>query len=118
MNLASNTAPLGSTRPSRVAAIHLIHRVLHPPLHVFNDVAGVALVPAPIELFGHRAELNDQIFGEIFGLDLTSLFAPQADEQVLVVTHNHPRIRSADKRAAICVVNGPRKVLRHVEFSL
>ena len=80
-----------------------VHRVLHLSLNILDDVTGVALVPAPIEFFGHRAELNDQIFGEVFGLDLASFFPPKANEQAFVVTHDDPGVRTADKRAAICV---------------
>ena len=56
------------------------YRVLHLALHLGHDLAGVALVPVPVEVFGHGAELDDQVVGEIFGLDLASLFAPKPNQ--------------------------------------
>ena len=43
MNLASNTAPVGSTIPSNVAAIHLCTGMTSSPLHVLYHVAGVCI---------------------------------------------------------------------------
>jgi hypothetical protein len=40
------------------------------PLHVLDGVAGIAHVPAPVEVFRDRAELNDQVAGKIFRPDL------------------------------------------------
>jgi hypothetical protein len=31
----------------------------NPPLHVLDGVAGIALVPAPVEVFGDRPELDN-----------------------------------------------------------
>ena len=33
----------------------------HLPLHLGHDLAGIALVPVPVEVFGHGAELDDQV---------------------------------------------------------
>src|SRR5438309_7594899 len=60
MNLASKTAPVCSTIPSRVAAIQH-HRVLDPLLHLRNDVPAIAFKPMPIEGLGHEAKLDDEI---------------------------------------------------------
>ena len=51
-----------------------------PPLHVLDGVAGIALVPAPVEVLGDGAELDDQVVGQIFRLDLPSLLAPEPNE--------------------------------------
>ena len=37
--------------------------MLNPPLHVLDGVTGVALVPAPVEVLGDGAELDDQVVG-------------------------------------------------------
>src|SRR3954452_4087817 len=58
MNLASNTAPVPSIMPSSVAAIQR-DRVKHPPLHIGNGLAGIALIPCPVERLGRAAELDD-----------------------------------------------------------
>src|ERR1700689_3197744 len=61
MNFASNTALLPSTRPSSVAAIHRIAGVLHPALDIDNGLAGIKLVPAPVQILGHNTKLDDQV---------------------------------------------------------
>jgi hypothetical protein len=35
-------------------------------LDTADGTSGVALVPSPVETLGHRAELNDQVIGQIF----------------------------------------------------
>jgi hypothetical protein len=39
-------------------------------------VAGVALIPAPVEVLGDDAELDDEIVAEILGLDFATLLPP------------------------------------------
>ena len=46
------------------------------PLHVLDRATGIAFVPAPVEVFGDGSELDNQVVGEIFRLDLTALLAP------------------------------------------
>ena len=67
MNLASNTAPAGSTSPSSVAAIHLFTGMLNPPLTSLTVLPVLSLVPPPVKLFCHVAELNDQVVGQVLG---------------------------------------------------
>ena len=64
-----------------------------------NRLARVGLIPASIEVFGHHPELDDEIAGQILGLDLTPLFAPEPNERILVITHDDPGIRAADESA-------------------
>ena len=73
--------------------------MLDPPLHVLDGVAGVALIPAPVEVLGDRAQLDDQIVGEILRLDLAALLPPQPNEHRLVAAHDHPGVRAADEGA-------------------
>lgn len=42
--------------------------MLYAPLNVLDGVAGVALVPAPVELLSYTAELNDEVVREILRL--------------------------------------------------
>ena len=64
-------------------------------------MTGVALVPAPVEVLGHGAELDNQVAGEVFRLDFAALLAPQPDQGGLVVAHDDPGVRAADKGAAV-----------------
>src|SRR6266568_4660962 len=76
MNLASKTAPVASTTPSRVAANHRI-KMADSPLDVRKCLTGIALEPAPIEGLSHNSELDDEISGQILGLDLSPLYSPK-----------------------------------------
>ena len=72
-----------------------------PLLHVVDGMAGVTLIPAAVKLFRHGTELDDQVVGKILRFDLTALLPPQPQQRGLVITHDDPRIRSADRMAAI-----------------
>ena len=110
MNLASNTAPLASTRPSSVAAIHVWIGVPDPPLDVRDGLPGIALVPAPVEVLGDEPELDDQIAGQVLRLDLAALLPPQPDQGGFVVAHDDPGVRAADEATI--------DRLRHLRVSL
>ena len=72
-------------------------RMLDLALDVCNHLAGIALEPASVKLFGGRPKLDDEVVGEILGFDLAALLAPEAEEGCLIVSHNDPGIRAADK---------------------
>ena len=55
----------------------------------------------PVEVLGHGAELDDQVGREVLGLDLAALFPPQPEQGGLVVAHDDPGVRAADKGAAV-----------------
>src|SRR4249920_3683088 len=68
MNLASNTAPLPATMPSRVAPIHwstgcrsrcCTHSMVWPVLRSYQFRLR----------FGHKPELDDEVAGEVFRLE-------------------------------------------------
>ena len=75
--------------------------MLDPPLDVRDRLTGIELVPAPIEVLGREAKLDDQIAGQVLGLDLAALFPPQPDQCRLVRAHDDPGIGAADKAATI-----------------
>jgi len=94
MNLASNTAPVASTMPSSVAAIQL-HRVVNLPLHLGDDVAGVALIPMPVERLGHRAELDNKVARQILRLYFAALLPPETNQGHLIFPHDDSGVRAA-----------------------
>ena len=73
----------------------------NPPLNICNPLARVGLIPASVKVLGYDSELDDKIAGEIFGLDLAALFAPEPEECRIIVAHDNPRVRAADEVAAI-----------------
>ena len=104
MNLDSNTAPVPSTMPSNVAARNRITGMLDPALDRRDDLAGVALVPLPIERFGNHPELDDEIAGEVFRFGFAALLSPEAKKGGLIVAHDDPSIGAADEVAAVSAV--------------
>jgi hypothetical protein len=68
------------------------HRVLDPPLDIPDRVTGVALIPTPVEVFRHGAELDDEVFGKVFRLDLPALLPPKPHQRRFVIPHNDSRV--------------------------
>ena len=61
-----------------------VDRVGQAPLYAPNGVAGAALIPLPIEVLGDHAELDQEVTGEVLGLDLATLLLPQPHQGGLV----------------------------------
>jgi hypothetical protein len=55
------------------------------PLDIREDLTGVGLVPAPVQILGSHAELHDEVAREVLRLDLASFFAPEAEEGRFIV---------------------------------
>ena len=64
----------------------------NPPLNLGDNLAGVALVPAPVELLGDAAELDDQVAGQVFGLGLAPFLPPEPEQGGLVIAHDDPGV--------------------------
>ena len=77
-------------------------RMLHMALDIAEDLAGVAFEPVAVEGLGDDAELDDEIAGEVLGLDLTALLAPEAEQGGLVIAHDGSGVRAADEAAPLC----------------
>ena len=56
---------------------------------------------SPIERLGHDPELDDEVGGQVLGLDLAALFPPEAEQGGLVVAHDDPGVGAADEAAAL-----------------
>ena len=50
------------------------HGMSEPVLNVIDDLPGVALVPVPIEGFGHEPELDDEVAGQVLRLESRPAF--------------------------------------------
>ena len=71
------------------------------PLHVDDYLAGIGLIPAPIEIFGHNPKLDDEVARQILRLDLAALLPPEPQQGEFIVPHNNPSVRAADERALV-----------------
>jgi hypothetical protein len=70
-------------------------------LDVSDAPAGVALVPASVELFGGGPELHHEVAGQILRLCFPTLLLPELDQGCFVAAHNNPSVRAADEGAAV-----------------
>ena len=74
----------------------------HSLLNIDDHLTGTGFIPAAIEVFGGEAKLDDEIAGQIFGLDLSPLLPPEPDQRLLIIAHDDPGIRAADEVAPVC----------------
>ena len=101
MNLASKTAPVASTMPSRVAAIQ---RTTGCCTRRWTSVRTWPVLRSyQCRLRGSvtTPELDDEVAGEVLRLDLAALFPPEAEQGAFVVAHDDPGVRAADEVAAV-----------------
>ena len=101
MNLASKTACLGRNHAVEGGAHPLELRVAQEALDLIQAPAGLLLEPAPVQVLRGLPELDQEVAGEVLGLDLAPLLPPEPDESGLVGAHDDPRIRTADECATI-----------------
>jgi hypothetical protein len=71
--------------------------VLDPSLDVRDAPAGIALVPGTVEVLCHRAELHDEIAGQVLRSGFATFFTPEADESGFVVAHDDSGVRAAEE---------------------
>jgi len=104
--LGFEDAPLGSTIPSRVAAIHLNHRMPYPPLSILYGMAGIALVPVPIEVLGDDPSWTMRLPERSSGFGFAALLSPEVEQGVFIVAHDDAGIRAADEGTSINLFGG------------
>ena len=83
-------------------------------LNAFDGLSGIALVPMPVERFGHHTELDDEVAGEVLRLDFAPFLPPEAGEGGLIVAHDDAGIGAADEAASIGRIEYPYKRLFHL----
>jgi hypothetical protein len=87
--------------------------MLDAALKCFDLMAGVALVPEPVEILGRDPELDDKIAGEVLRLDFPTLLPPKAEEGGFIVAHDNSSIRAADEGPAVVSLIYIAKLLVH-----
>ena len=55
-------------------------------------------------------ELHDEVAGEVLGLRLAALLAPEPDQGRLIAAHDDPGVRAADEGAAVEELVVPRAI--------
>ena len=69
-------------------------------LHVRNDLTGIGLVPAPVQVLGHGPKLDDEVAGEVLRLGLAALLAPSRSSAVFVIAHDDSGVGATDESCA------------------
>ena len=97
MNLASNTAPLASTIPSRVAPIQRLTGWRTCRCTCVTAWPLLRSYQSRLRCSVTDAELDDEIIREVLRLLLAALLAPEPQQGGLVLAHDDPGIRAADE---------------------
>ena len=103
MNLASNTASVPSTIPSRVAAIQGMAECLTRRWTSVTRRPELRSYQERLSVLGRRPELHDEVAGQVLRLGLAPLLAPEADQGRFVAAHDDPGVRAADEGAAVLI---------------
>ncbi len=90
MNLLSNIANLDPTIEGRRHPVK--GGMAGPLLDMCDDPRGLSLIPAPIQLLGGKAELHNQVPGQVLRLDFTAFFPPQSDQGGFIAAHDDPGV--------------------------
>ena len=81
------------------------------PLHISEDLSGIGLIPAPVQVLSRNTKLDDEIARQVFWLDLAPFFLPEPEQGGFIVAHDDPGVRAADEIAA-----GALKLFPHGRF--
>jgi hypothetical protein len=79
-----------------------MHGMKDLPLHLSDGKTAVFLVPKSVQMLGDRAELHQEIAGQVFPLDLAAFLPPEAEQGGLIVAHDDASVGAAYERATIC----------------
>ena len=72
-------------------------------LNTNDAMAGVALVPAPVQILCDHPKLDDELAGQVGTDSLAPLFFPELQQGFLVFAHDDAGIGAADKVSSILV---------------
>src|SRR6516164_4225853 len=77
------------------------HRMPDPLLNIGDYLSAIGLIPAPVQVLGRNAKLDDEIARKVFGLDLAPLLPPEAEEGALVIPNDDTGVGAADEITAV-----------------
>src|SRR5690242_12204148 len=78
---------------------------MNAPLDIRQHLTGIGLIPAPVQLFGRQAKLDQEMARQILRLDLATFFLPEADQGGFVIAHDNPGVGAADEVSPISRLN-------------
>ena len=65
------------------------------PLYIRQHLPGIGLIPAPVQILSRDTKLDYEIAGQVFRLDLATLFAPEPVEGSFIIAHDDAGVRAA-----------------------
>ena len=87
--------------PSRVAAIHSLDGMRTRRCTSVMTWPVLRSYQRRLSSSVDAAELDDEVAGEVLGLDLAALLPPEPEQGGFVVPHDDPGVRAADEGAAV-----------------
>ena len=63
-----------------------------PLLDIGNDLPGIGLIPAPVQVLGRQPKLDDEVPRKVLRLDLAPFLAPEPHQGRLVFSHDDPGV--------------------------
>ena len=72
-----------------------------PLLDVGNDLPGIGLIPAPVQVLRGQPKLDDEVPRKVLRLDLAAFLAPEPHQGRLIVSHDDPGVRAANESSPI-----------------
>jgi hypothetical protein len=75
---------------------------------VGEDLAGVGLIPAPVQLFGGNAKLDHEVGRKVPRLDFPAFLAPEPNQGGFFIAHYDAGVRAADEIAAVDALGSDR----------
>ena len=71
-------------------------------LDVGNGLAGIALVPRAVELFGGNPELDNEVAGQVLRLGSPPFLPPELDQGGFIAAYDDPGVGAADECSTVC----------------
>jgi hypothetical protein len=71
-------------------------------LDISDGAAGIALIPASVEVLGDFSELHAEVAGEVLRANFSPLLAPEPNEGCFVAPHDDPGVGAADEAPPSC----------------
>jgi hypothetical protein len=66
-------------------------------LRVLDHLTGAEFEPTPVKVLRRDSELDNEVAGEVLGLDLTTLLLPEAEKRGFLIAHDDSRIGTTNE---------------------
>ena len=70
-------------------------------LNIRKNLTGVSLIPAPVQVLGRDPQLDNEVAGQVLGVDLAQFLPPEPKEGGLVTANDDTGVGAADEVTAV-----------------